>query len=282
MNKLSQLTGASGDIQPNIKKSEVESTTFAPSVTVVIPTKNRKESLQRTIRSVLEQKITPQLIVIDDASTDQTGEMMKREFPGVIYERQQSSIGPSACRNRGAELGSGEFLVTLDDDCLFCKKDSLLEALQWFNLPEIGAITLPFVNINCDQVLRTAAPDKTDRFATLNFYGGMVAFRRDLFLKLGGYRAAYFMEGEEYDLATRLLQAGFIVQAGTSHIIDHDESPIRDYRKRRQLVSRNAVLYVFYNVPFVLHNTSSYNYYYKKYSIRYQIQVDCANTYRNL
>jgi GT2 family glycosyltransferase len=220
------------------------------SVSIVIPTKNRKDQLRETICSALNQTVQCEIIVIDDGSTDDTEKMIRKEFPRVVYEKRDVSGGPTACRNRGAEIADGEFLVTLDDDCVFCEPTSLEKALEWFDLPEIAAVTLPFVNVRQDHVLRTAAPARDQRYATLDFYGGMVVFRRDHFLAVGGYRTSYFMHWEEYDLAVRLLQAGFLIRNGETETVHHYESAVRDAKKLWRLGGRNAVLFAIYNVPF--------------------------------
>ncbi|HZC34123.1 MAG TPA: glycosyltransferase family A protein [Chthoniobacterales bacterium] len=219
------------------------------AVSAVIPTKNRKDQLRQTIYSALSQTVRCEVIVIDDGSTDGTEKMVRNEFPAVIYEKREVSGGPTACRNRGAEIATGEFLVTLDDDCVFCESTSLEKALEWFDLPEIAAVTLPFVNVKQDNVLRTAAPARDQRYATLDFYGGMVVFRRDRFLAVGGYRTSYFMHWEEYDLAVRLLQAGFLIRNGEIEAVHHYESAVRDAKKLWRLGGRNGILFAIYNVP---------------------------------
>jgi GT2 family glycosyltransferase len=219
------------------------------TVSTVIPTKNRKDQLRETICSALNQSVQCEIIVIDDGSSDGTEKMIRNEFPGVVYEKREVSGGPTACRNRGAEIATGEFLVTLDDDCVLCQPTSLEKALEWFDLPEIAAVTLPFVNVKQDHVLRTAAPSRDQRYATVDFYGGMIAFRRERFLAVGGYRTSYFMHWEEYDLAVRLLQAGCLIRNGESETVHHYESAVRDSKKLWRLGGRNAVLFVIFNVP---------------------------------
>ena len=54
---------------------------------IVITTKNRKESLRRAIASAVMQTIPVEIIVIDDGSTDGTSEMVTSEFPQVRLER---------------------------------------------------------------------------------------------------------------------------------------------------------------------------------------------------
>jgi GT2 family glycosyltransferase len=138
--------------------------------------------------------------------------MIQANFPEVRFERHEESRGPAASRNRGAELASGEILITLDDDCVLCRNDAVAICLQWFDSPETAGVTLPFVNLRQDNILRTAAPDLGQAYATVEFCGGMVAFRRSEFLLSGGYRAEYFMHYEELDLAIRMLERGRLIR----------------------------------------------------------------------
>lgn len=222
------------------------------TVSVVIPTKNRKEQLRETICSVLSQTVSCEIIVIDDGSTDNTEELIRGRFPTVRYNRNVESRGPAASRNQGAAMASGEILVTLDDDCVFCRKDAIEICLQWLDSQQIAAVTLPFVNVQQDEILRTAAPDTQHVYATVDYYAGMVAFRKSAYLSSGGYRTDYFMHHEEPDLAIRLLERGKFIRNGTVALISHHESPARDRRKLWRLGARNAILYALFNIPLIL------------------------------
>ena len=90
--------------------------TRAFHISVVIPTYNRRHWLPETIQSVLQQTFPPhEVIVVDDGSTDGTGEWLQKAFPQVRYLWQQQS-GPSAARNQGARLATGNWLAFLDSD----------------------------------------------------------------------------------------------------------------------------------------------------------------------
>jgi len=86
------------------------------TVTVVIPTYNRHSLLARALRSLMAQTRPPdEIIVVDDGSTDGTGERLAREFPSVRYFAQERR-GVSSARNRAIRAASGEWMGFLDSD----------------------------------------------------------------------------------------------------------------------------------------------------------------------
>ncbi|HET9530055.1 MAG TPA: glycosyltransferase [Blastocatellia bacterium] len=90
-----------------------------PRVSVVIPTYNRAELLNETIKSVLNQSFKAlEIIVVDDGSTDDTREVVSG-LNGPIKYIYQENKGRSAARNRGFKLSSGEYICFLDSDDLF-------------------------------------------------------------------------------------------------------------------------------------------------------------------
>jgi GT2 family glycosyltransferase len=221
-------------------------------VSAVIPTKDRKESLRTVISSVMAQTIPCEIICVDDGSTDGTPEMLGREFPSVQVLTNRESRGPTAARNAGATAASGKYLLTVDDDCVLTSPSSLETALGLFDSDDVAAVTLPFVNVQIDTTVRTAAPEPTGSFVTTDYYAGMALFRRDLFLAVNGYREEYFMHHEEPDLVVRLLEKRYFVRNGFNRLIDHCESPVRDSAKLWRLGARNAILFAVYNVPLTL------------------------------
>jgi len=85
-------------------------------ISVIIPTLNRAELLEGALNSVIGQTYPPdEVIVIDDGSTDATGEMIRSKFPGVIY-RWQENHGISHARNQGIKKTNNEWLAFLDSD----------------------------------------------------------------------------------------------------------------------------------------------------------------------
>jgi len=82
----------------------------------VIPTHDRAHTLSRALDSVLHQTLPPaEIIVVDDGSTDDTADLMRRRYPQVRYLHQQNR-GVSAARNRGITTARGEWIALLDSD----------------------------------------------------------------------------------------------------------------------------------------------------------------------
>lgn len=105
----------------------------APVVSVIIPTHNRAQLLVRAIRSVLAQTYRRlEIVVVDDASDDETSDVIRRFGDGRIrYIRHDSPKGGAAARNSGIEAATGEYIAFLDDDDEWepSKTESQLEVL---------------------------------------------------------------------------------------------------------------------------------------------------------
>lgn len=91
--------------------------TAIPEVSAIIPTYNRRELVVRAVRSALDQtRPVEEIIVIDDGSTDGTGERLAAEFGDRIIQVRQANAGVSAARNRGMAMARGRYLALLDSD----------------------------------------------------------------------------------------------------------------------------------------------------------------------
>ncbi len=86
-------------------------------VSVIIPTYNRVKMVGEAVRSALEQSYPDvEVIVVDDGSTDGTGEYLRREFGDRIRYLYQENSGRSRARNRGIEAATGNAFIFLDSD----------------------------------------------------------------------------------------------------------------------------------------------------------------------
>jgi GT2 family glycosyltransferase len=216
---------------------------------IVITTKNRKEELRRAITSCLIQSEPVEVLVVDDGSTDGTSELVQREFGQVRLIRSAQSLGCVTQRNRAALLAFGEIIVSIDDDAEFSSANIVARVVNEFDRTCIGAVAIPYIEPQRSQRQLQRAPDHCQVYVTDAFVGTAHALRKDVFLKLGGYRTELIHQGEESDFCIRLLNAGFIVRLSSAEPIIHRESKARDLGRMDYYGARNALLFAFHNVP---------------------------------
>jgi len=104
-----------------------------PLVSVIIPTYNRWPLVCESIDSALAQDYPNfEVIVVDDGSTDGTGEMLQRAYGDRIRYIWQDNAGPAAGRNVGTRAARGEYVAFQDDDDLWFhhKLRTQVQALQ--------------------------------------------------------------------------------------------------------------------------------------------------------
>ena len=87
-------------------------------VSIVIPAYNRAHCIRRALESVRAQGEMGgvELILGDDASTDDTWEVVRREFPEARLARLEVNAGAASARNAALRLARGEFVAFLDSD----------------------------------------------------------------------------------------------------------------------------------------------------------------------
>lgn len=94
------------------------SSTGLPMVSIVVPCYNARRWIGETLASTRQRcPFSVELIVVDDGSTDGSGELVARDFPEARLVRTENR-GCSAARRHGAELARGKYLKYLDSDDL--------------------------------------------------------------------------------------------------------------------------------------------------------------------
>ena len=195
-----------------------------PTVSVIIPVRNRPEEITACLRSLTgldypAEKL--EIIVVDDASEDATPEVVAR-FPDARLLRMQQQRQASFCRNRAAEIAQGEILGFIDSDCM-AEPTWLKELVPSFHDNSLGAlggrIDGAFDDNGLDRYEKVKSAlkmgswfkrsEKSERF----FYVPACNFlvRRDAFINLDGFRETLHV-GEDVDFCWRLQDAGYALE----------------------------------------------------------------------
>lgn len=102
-------------------------------VSIIIPTKDRANYIERSLKSVLNQHINNiEVIIVDDGSVDETKSIIfdyQREYNFIRYIKNETSVGGATARNQGADLATGQFVAFLDSDDEWCP-NHLTEGLE--------------------------------------------------------------------------------------------------------------------------------------------------------
>ncbi len=217
-------------------------TSAAPQVSIVVVLWNRAELTLRCLESLcLQHDVGCQVIVVDNASTDDTARLLSR-VSGAIVVGNLHNLGFTTAANIGARQATGEFLVFVNSDmellpgCIGALVDaarrdpaaSIVGGKLVFpsgKLQEAGSVV--WTDGSCDGYGRNDDPSA----AKYNFErevdfcsGALLLVRRSLFDVLAGfdeaYRPAYY---EDVDLCTRAWQAGHRVLYQPAAVAVHCE-----------------------------------------------------------
>jgi glycosyltransferase involved in cell wall biosynthesis len=124
-------------------------------ISAVIPAYNSAKFIRAAISSIQAQTSkVDQIIVVDDGSTDNTEQVVKEFSKAVIYHKQVNQ-GPSAARNKGIELASGDWIAFLDADDQWTtdKTAKQIQTLQAY--PELHLLAGDMTEIDNDDQLVT-------------------------------------------------------------------------------------------------------------------------------
>lgn len=133
-----------------------------PLVSIVIPTYNRRALLETAIDSVLAQTLDDfEVLIVDDASTDDTGAALARWADAdarIRVQRMTVNRGCDAARNTAMRIARGRYLVFLDDDDLFLPQRLELTVNRLEAEPGLDAVCSHFGCIDAAGTLRPWTP----------------------------------------------------------------------------------------------------------------------------
>lgn len=235
-------------------------------VSIVIPNRNGAELLQKNMPFVLAAAKDVEIIVVDDASTDASVDLLVKKFPFVKIINKTHNDGFASSVNIGVREASGEIVVLLNTD-VRPEQDFLTPLLKHFNDPSVFAVGCLEKSIEGKTtIFRGRGEAKWDRgffihsrgevnqSTTAWVSGGSGAFRRSIWMKLGGmdriFNPFYW---EDIDLSYRALKSGYTLVFEPKSVVvhEHGKGVIKQEYLPMQvnvIAYRNQFLFIWKNV----------------------------------
>ena len=180
----------------NVKVDE----SFEPEISILVPVHNEEENIElklENIRNVSYPKNKMEIIVVDDASNDNTVQkvhifMQKNPDLNIKLVKQNPRVGKSVALNKALSVSTKSILIVSDADTRW-PPDILRKVLPFLGDPRIGAITGRGINVNIKASWVTRAEESYLRLAnfvrlgeskihsTIRFEGGFCAYKRNAF-----------------------------------------------------------------------------------------------------
>jgi GT2 family glycosyltransferase len=204
-----------------------------PDVTYILATHNRRDVLLETLHELAQldrHRIAAETIVVDNASTDGTPDAVHAAYPDVRLIALSRNKG-SCAKALAVEQAAADHIVFLDDDS-YPLGGSIPRMLKSFSEnPRLAAAGF-----------RVHLPDHREECSALPgvFVGCGVGLRADALRDVGGLDLGFFMQAEEYDLAFRLVAAGWRVGVFDDLHVRHQKAPqSRVHRRTLYYDTRN-------------------------------------------
>ncbi|MGB9736672.1 MAG: glycosyltransferase family 2 protein [bacterium] len=236
-------------------------------------TKNLLKNLLNSIKKFFEGE---EVIVVDNASSDGSADMVSQAFPYIRLIANKDNIGFARANNQAMEIAKGDVFVLINSDAELID-DSLEQAVSLVSdNKEYGLVGCKLLNSNgSTQVSVARFPGIMQAFLSntglglllpSSLRGRMLArryfdytrqsdvdwvmgacmiLRRDVYLKVGGMNTHYFMFGEDMEWCYRIKKAGYRIIYTPSAIVVHhfNKSSASNVEKRYELMYKNYYLF---------------------------------------
>lgn len=203
-------------------------------ISIIIPTHNCGLYIERAIRSALDQtfhKGPYEIIVVDDGSTDDTGNILKAFKDRINVIKLKQNRGLSHARNYGIKKALGKFILCLDADDYISNDILHIEHLLLYHNRDIDAVSCDYLVVNDgeDIIEKRSAVERPIACG--------IMFYKDKLKEIGLYDKT-FMALEDLDLRKRYLEKFSIYNMPL---------PLYRYRDRRGSLSKNKKCLDYYH-----------------------------------
>lgn len=226
---------------------------------VVMPTFNRRETLEKVLPSIANQNFQKEdyeILLSDSGSTDGTAEMLEKLGIPNLRFIQGENRGRSGARNRGIESARGEIILFTDAD-IIADPDLLCEHARFHRQKS------PCALVGCEvqvasleeyervkgkrELFRTLHPPQRERLSWLYFLTGNASARKEDLIRVGCFDEDFTGYGhEDLELGYRLQKAGIPIYHNSRAINYHwHPVPFEEDCRKRQMAGVSTVR--FYN-----------------------------------
>lgn len=223
-------------------------------VTIMIATRNRAGELAKTLAACQEQTWPHiEILVVDDASTDGTFELVRQRFPTVNVVRNPVNRGSIASRNDILRRARGQFILGLDDDSRLVEPDACARLVARMDSePDLGIIALQPVGPEHPERLTDAGRLRGEWHVSSFAFCG-VFIRRALLDRTDLLPELFFHAYDEPDLSLRAWDAGYRVLQWNDLLVYHEFSPLnRREQRMHHLHTRNEIASLWMRYPWHL------------------------------
>lgn len=210
------------------------------NLTIIIVNWNTKEMLQHCIQSILthQSNLKVEIIVVDNASRDQSSEMLANLFPDVRLIKASDNLGFAKANNLAIPIAQAPLVLFLNPDTMV-QRDSLQRmttflmandtvgalgckminldgkaqdpGLQWETSPMTKLAEMVMITDQTGRLLSRLLPFKTasgnGEVSWVN--GGCLLVRKTVLDQVGPFDERFFMYAEDADICARIRQAGW-------------------------------------------------------------------------
>jgi len=184
-----------------------------PIISVVVPVYNQENYINDCLLSILKSNYPSdkfEIIVVDNASTDDTASVVQKLPVKYLYETKK---GVSYARNKGIQNSSGEIIAFTDSDCIVTK-NWLREIVKYFQTNGVGGVAgeiAPYLPVTPAELyasrIRHLSPLIYLNRSVLPFaVFANLAFRREVFDIIGLLDGLFLHAGESTDFCTRFFR----------------------------------------------------------------------------
>ena len=218
----------------------------SPLPTVVIVTRDRREDLLRTLARLADLPERPEVVVVDNGSSDGTPAAVASARPAVRLLALDADRG-AAARTVGVLAADGPYVAFCDDDSWWgagalARARDLLDAH-----PAVGLLAARVLlpdgepDPTCAAMAASPLPSRPALPGprVLGFIACGAVLRRDAYLATGGFHPRWGIGGEELPLAAGLADRGWDLVYASELVAHHHPSGRRDPGRRVAVAARN-------------------------------------------